>query len=81
MLKQWFWVLLLNIILTNLSGNRGLLQWIEKVCVKVCGFRLVNFDPFSFLRFAGFRLKLGFQLQSSHVNERCSNEMSAYQFL
>ena len=35
---------LLSIILEDLSGNRALLKWVQKVMV--CDLGLVNFDPF-----------------------------------
>jgi len=84
MLKQWYCVLLLTIILANLSGKKvynylnGLKSFVLRSAFKL---RLVNFDPFClflFSRFLGCRRKLGFQMQSSHMIERCSNEMSVY---
>jgi len=84
MLKQWSCVLLLTIILANLSGKKvynylnGLKSLVLRSAFKL---RLVNFDPFRlflFSRFLGCRRKLGFQMQSSHIIERCSNEMSVY---
>ena len=68
-----------SIILEDLSGNRTLLKWVQKVMV--CDLRLANFDPFCvlvwFIACDGNSVIMieAFELESSRVCEKRSNRV------
>ena len=65
--------LLQSIFLADLSGNKTLLQRVQKVMV--CVLWMVDFNPFCVFRLTAAKnaiVKADFELQSSHVCEKCS---------